>query len=118
MLYQVDAKLVGESGHKPTPLSPAERADLASITQHPGMWVLIGKILEAHARQQVDRIHTVSLADADRSTKIEAICSVAQGMTLTAEVVKMEIMHNWKTIQDAEIARAKAAEQNETEKTK
>lgn len=106
----VDAKLVQESGHLPTKLSPPERVDLASITQHPGVEVLIGKISKVHIDQQMNRIHKIKLDDADRLTKLDAICSVAQGMTLMWEILKMELMHNWKELQDQETARKREAE--------
>ena len=109
----VDAKLVQESGHMPTPLSPAERMDLASITSHPGMSVLVGKIIETHVKQQMDEIHKVKLNDADRLVKLDAICALAQAMRLTAEIIKMEIAHNFKTLADAEEARAREAKKNE-----
>lgn len=110
----VDSKLVTESGHLPTKLSPPERVDLASITKHPGMEVLLNKILETHVAQQLDRIHKVKLDDPDRVVKLDAICSVAHAMRLTAEIVKMEIAHNWKILEDEEKARRRAAA-NETE---
>jgi hypothetical protein len=112
-----DGKLVFDSGHKPTPLTNAERNDLAAITKHPGMEVLIGKILEQHARQQLERIHKIPLDDAARVTKLDAICSVAQAMRLTTEIAKMELAHNWKTLEDAENARREKGKKNEKGKS-
>jgi hypothetical protein len=111
----VDKKLVMESGHKAVPLNPAERADLASITKHPGMEVLIGKILETHVKQQMERVHAIKLDDEHRLTKLDAVCSLAQAMRLTAEIIKMEILNNWAHLEAAELARSAA--KNETEMT-
>ena len=104
--------------HLPMKLGPTERVDLASITKHPGMTVLVDKILRGHALQQREMIHEVALDDADRITKLSAICAVADAMKLTLELVRRELDYNWRMLQEEEERRAKeAAAENETERT-
>ena len=79
--------------------------------------VLVDKILRGHALQQREMIHEVALDDADRITKLSAICAVADAMKLTFELVRRELDYNWRMLQEEEEQRAKEAE-NETEKTK
>jgi len=111
-MRQVDWALLEANGHKRTPLGPAERDDLAQITRHPGMDVLIERIMEGHVRAQLENVHKVKLDYADRRAKIDAICAVSTAMRLSLEIIKGELEDNWKTIQDAEISRKK----NEMEK--
>lgn len=102
--------------HDPIKLGPTDRVDLASITKHPGMVVLVEKILAAHVKQQLEMVHDVQPDDPNRITKIDGICAVANGMKLTLELVRRELDFNWRTLQEQEVARDRAVK-NATEKT-
>jgi hypothetical protein len=101
--------------HDPIKLTPTERSDLGSITKHPGLTVLIERIIGGHAEQQLQQIHTVQPDDPDRSTKLDGIGAVAFAMKLTYEMAKREIEFNWKILQEQEEALAKQGK-NELEK--
>lgn len=91
--------------HDPIKLSPTERSDLGSITKHPGMTVLVEKIIAGHAQQQLEQIHSVQPDDPARVTKLDGIGAVAFAMRLTLELVRKEIDLNWRTLQAEEEAR-------------
>jgi hypothetical protein len=101
--------------HDPIKLNATERSDLGSITKHPGMVVLVDKILAGHAQQQLEQIHTVQPDDPDRVTKLDGISAVAFAMKLTLELVRKELNLNWRTLQEEE-SRTREAK-NEAEKT-
>ena len=103
--------------HDPIKLSPTERVDLGSITKHPGLSVLVDKIIAGHAQQQLEMIHTVEPDDPERVTKLDAISATAYAMKLTHELVKREIELNWKNLLEEEERRVREAAENETEKT-
>lgn len=96
--------------HNPVPLTGTERTDLASITRHPGMTVLIEKIIGTHMRGQLEMVHNVQPDDPYRVTKIDGICAVANGMKLTYELAKAEVERNWRILQEQEEARKNAME--------
>jgi hypothetical protein len=102
--------------HDPIKLTPAERADLGSISRHPGMIVLIEKILAGHTQQQLEMIHTVQPDDPQRVSKLDGISAVAFAMKLTLELVRREVDFNWRTLQGEEETRERAAK-NEMEIT-
>ena len=97
--------------HKPIELTPAERLDLASITKHPGMLVLVDKILESHVKEELHSIYEVQLDDPERVTKLDAICASAYAMKLTLELIRGELVRNWNILAKQEEERkAKNAE--------
>jgi hypothetical protein len=102
--------------HDPIKLNPAERTDLASITKHPGMTVLVERIVEGHVNQQLAMIFDVQPDDADRVTKLSAIAETAYAMELFSKLVQDELARNWGILQQEEESRARAAK-NEAEKT-
>jgi hypothetical protein len=100
--------------HKPITLNPAQRADLGSITRHPGMDVLVEVIMAGHLRQQEEAVHQIAPDDPDRIKKIDAICSVSYAMKLNLDLVRQELHSNWMRLESAAAqARLKAgAEEN------
>ena len=99
--------------HNPTKLTPTQRVDLASITKHPGMTVLLDAILGKHLREQLEMVHNVQPDDPYRVTKIDGICAVANGMKLAAELLRRELDYNWRILEEEEVARKKAAQNEE-----
>lgn len=81
--------------HIPIILSQPERMDLGSITKHPGMMVLLDKIVRGHAQQQLHLIYKVPPDDANRVTKLDAISSTAYAMNLFEECIRQELQRNW-----------------------
>ena len=79
----------------PVVLTQAERMDLASITKHPGMNVLVDRIVDVHVRQSLEQIHGVQPDDPDRTSKLDGIGTVSFGMKLLSEAVKSELKRNW-----------------------
>jgi hypothetical protein len=102
--------------HNPVPLTATERVDLGSITRHPGMTVLLEKIIGTHMRGQLEMVHNVQPDDPHRVTKIDGICAVANGMKLTYELAKREIERNWKILEEQEVQRQREVK-NEMELT-
>lgn len=88
--------------HDPIKLTPNERIELGSISRHPGMAILLEKILATHVRQQLEMVHSVQPDDPDRITRIDGICAVANGMKLAYELLLKEIDLNWRTLQAEE----------------
>jgi len=102
--------------HDPIKLSPTERSDLGSITKHPGMVVLVEKIMAGHVQQQLEQVHSVQPDDPARVTKLDGIGAVAFAMKLNLELVRKEIDLNWRMLQEAEEARSRQPK-NEMEMT-
>jgi 23S rRNA maturation-related 3'-5' exoribonuclease YhaM len=69
--------------------------DLASITKHPGMVVLLDKLIRGHAQQQLHKIYEVKPEDPDRVTKLDAISSTAYAMNKMEEYIRRELEENW-----------------------
>jgi hypothetical protein len=76
-------------------LSAVERMDLGSITKHPGMVVLLDKLIRGHAQQQLHKIYEVKPEDPDRVTKLNAISSTAYAMNELEKWIRQELQHNW-----------------------
>jgi hypothetical protein len=91
----------------PIILSPNERADLGSVQKHPGVVVLIEKIMKGHAQQMLAQIHTIELDDPARTAKLDAICSVAYAMQKSLDLVRRELQRNWDTLRQEEEAAEK-----------
>ena len=102
-------KLVDEE-FRPVPLSPTERVDLGSITKHPGMAVLFGKIAKAHCDQQQMQVMNVPPTDPNHTSKLAAIGTVTYAMRLFLSVLEKEVNHNWAILEQAEINRKREAE--------
>lgn len=98
------------------PLSPVERTDLASVQRHPGVAVLVEKILATHARQQLEAVHDVQADDPDRVTKIDGICSVANGLKLALELLRREMDLNRRIFEQAEVERQEESQNAERKK--
>ena len=96
-------------------LSPAERADLGSITKHPGMDVFLEKILKGHCDQQLLQIMEVPPDDPNRQVKLNAISETAYSMQLFLELARQELGLNWKYLEAEELRRHKEAEKNAEE---
>ena len=94
--------------HAPIKLNSAERVDLGSITKHPGMEVLLKKILAGHVQQQLEMIHDVQPDDPDRTSKLDGIGAVAFAMKLTEQLLLRELEENWKYLLQQE-SKAKGA---------
>lgn len=101
--------------HKEIKLNATERSDLGAVQKHPGVQVLVERIIAGHAQQQLEQIHTVQPDDPNRVTKLDGISAVAFAMKLNLELVRQELDYNWKILQ-AQEERAKAVK-NESEKT-
>jgi hypothetical protein len=89
-------------------LSPAEQADLGSITKHPGMHILVEKVMKGHVDQRLHQIYDVPLDDRDRITKLAAISASAVAMGDFLDFVRKELYENWKVLEQRE---AKAAQE-------
>ena len=94
-------------------LTPAERGDMASITKHPGMDVVLEKIMKGHAHQQLLQIMDVPPDDPDRVPKLAAISSTAYAMQLFYELVKQELELNFRALQQEEERLKREAERND-----
>jgi hypothetical protein len=93
----------------PIVLSPNERADLGSVQRHPGVVLLVEKIMKGHAQQALHQVYDVELDDPDRLTKIDAICAVAHAMQKSLDLVRRELDRNIKILtQEEEKARKEA----------
>lgn len=99
--------------HSPVKLTDVERADLASIVNHPGMDVVIKKIIGGHCEQQLGQIMEVDLDDADRDVKLAAISSTAYAMKLFRDLVVKEIQLNTDTLLKREEDLKRQREQQE-----
>jgi hypothetical protein len=96
--------------HKPILLNPVQRAELASITKHPGLTVLLEDIIKGHIEQQLGMIFQVQPDDSERITKLAAIAETAYAMQLFYKVVKDEIDRNWNKIAAEEEQRRREAQ--------
>ena len=93
----------------PIVLSNNERADLGSVQRHPGFVILVEKIMKGHADQALHQVYDIELDDADRVTKIDAICSTAFAMKKALDMVRRELDRNFKILtQQEEQARKEA----------
>jgi hypothetical protein len=101
--------------HLPVLLNQAERDDVGSIYKHPGLGVILGKILFGHYQQEMAGIHDIAVDDPDRITKLAATCAVADAMKMTIELLKRELDQNWLILQNQEKERQMKA--NEGGKT-
>lgn len=88
--------------HLPIVLTGNERADLGSVQRHPGFVLFVEKVLKGHAQQQIHKIFEVELSDADRVTKLDAICAVAHAMQGTLELARWELDRNIMEIEAVE----------------
>ena len=83
-------------------LGPQKKTDLASITRHPGMAVLIEDLARGHLKQQLNQIMDVDVDDPERITKLAAISATAYAMDLFIKLLEQEMGYNFKAIQDEE----------------
>ena len=86
------------SEHVPVILNSVERMDLGSISKHPGMAVLLDKIMRGHAQQQLHMIYDVKPEDPDRVTKLNAISATAYAMNEFEKWIRLELEQNWKIL--------------------
>lgn len=97
---------------KPAPLNAVERMQLGSIQRHPGMGVLVEKIMGYHAKEQLQLIYTVMPDDPDRVTKLDAISSVAFAMQLHLDLIRDELKRNLAWIENEEKQRLREGKKN------